>query len=70
MSSGLNSGSTGSTGSRVVVVDVALASGAVVDVDSAVSDDTSSELSAGSLVGVDDSVGCADVDGSESTMVV
>ena len=70
MSSGLNSGSTGSIGSTVVVVDVALASGAVVEVDSRVSDDTSSELPALSLVGADDSVGCADVDGSELTMVV
>ena len=52
------------------MVDVAVASGAVVDVDSAVSDDTSSELSAVSMVGVDDSVGCTDVDGSESTMEV
>ena len=70
MSSGLNSGSTGSTGSTVVVVDVAPASGAVVEVDSGFSDDSSSELSALSLVGVDDSVGWADVDGSALTMVV
>jgi hypothetical protein len=52
------------------VDDVAPASGAVVEVDSAVSDDTSSEMPALSLVGADDSVGCADVDGSELTMVV
>ena len=66
MSSGLNSGSAGVSGSIVVVVDVV--SGEIVV--SVVSDEDSAESSSVLSLTTDDSVVCSDVVGSALTIVV
>jgi hypothetical protein len=66
MSSGLNSGSEGVSGSIVVVVDVV--SGEIVV--SVVSDEDSAESSSVLLITADGSVVCSDVVGSALTIVV
>jgi len=66
MSSGLNSGSAGVSGSTVVVVEVV--SGASVV--SVVSDEESAESSSLLSLTTDDSVACSDVVGSALTIVV